>query len=254
MTQNEDEDVSFDLEADSEAIPDKAVVLSQSDEPDPAAEAFGRLEGQIALVRRAVEHLAAERADIVVPDYSPTLGQIARQLEAVTESLRGLAAQPALALTPSGIADQISLAAESMRRLERDRLSSAHQELRQSTQALLDVVALARTRSEQQRALYKVGGACLLSGLLLWSVMPGAIARSMPESWRWPERMATRMLGQPTIVDAGIRLIRSENPAQWDAIADSARFERDNREAISRCKQTARKTKTAVSCVVRVNF
>jgi hypothetical protein len=253
MNRNEDDDVSLDLEADSEAIPDKTEALSQSEETDPAAEAFGRLEGQIALVRRAVEHLAAERADIVIPDYSSTLRQMAGQLEAVTLNLGSLAAQPALALTPSGIADQIYRAAESMRRLEHDRLSIAHQELRHSTQALLDVVALARTRSEQQRVLYKVGGACLLSGLLLWTVLPGAIARSAPASWRWPERLATRMLGQPTIVEAGIHLVRSENPAQWDAITDAARSERDNREAINRCKQIARKTKTAVNCVVRIN-
>jgi hypothetical protein len=253
MNKNEDDDVSLDLEADSEAIPDKAVISSQPDEPDPAAEAFDRLEGQIALVRRAVEHLAAERADIVIPDYSSTLGQMAGQLQAVAQSLGKLASQPAMALTPSGIADQVSRAAESMRRLEHDRLASAQQELRQSTQVLLDVVALARTRSEQQRVLYKVGGACLLSGLLLWAVLPGALARTVPDSWRWPERMATRTLAQPSIVDAGIHLIRSENPAQWDAIADAARFERDNREAINRCKQTARKSKTAVNCVVRIS-
>lgn len=252
MNQNEDDDVSLDLEADGEAISDQAVVLSQPDEPDPAAEAFGRLEGQIALVRRAVEHLAAERADIVIPDYSPTLGQMAGHLKAVTQSLGSLADQPALTLTPSGIADQITRAAESMRRLEHDRLSSAHQELRHTTQALLDVVALARTRSEQQRVLYKFGGACLLTGLLLWAVLPGAVARSVPSSWRWSERMATRMLGQPSIVEAGILLIRSEDPVQWDAIADAARFERDNRQAIIRCKQTARKTKTVVYCVVRI--
>lgn len=254
MNQNDDDDVSLDLDADSEAIPDKTEALSQSDETDPAAEAFGRLEGQIALVRRAVEHLAAERADIVIPDYSSTLRQMAGQLEAVTLNLGSLAAQPALALTPSGIADQISRAAESMRRLEHDRLASAQQELRQSTQALLDVVTLARTRSEQQRVLYEVGGACLLTGLLLWAVLPGAIARSVPASWRWPERMATRMLGQPSIVEAGIHMIRSEDPAQWDAIADAARFKHDNREAINRCKQIARKSKTVVSCLVRINF
>lgn len=253
MNRNEDDEVSLDLEAENEAIPDRAIVLSQSDEPDPAAEAFGRLEGQIALVRRAVEHLAAERADIVIPDYSPTLGQMAGQLEAITQSLRGLAAQPALSLTPSGITDQISRAAESMRRLEHDRLSSAQQELRQSTQALLDVVALARTRSQQQRVLYKVGGMCLLSGLLLWAVLPGAIARSVPASWRWPERMATRMLGQPSIVEAGIHLIRSDDPAQWDAIADAARFERDNREQIGRCKQLVRKAKAPANCVLRIS-
>lgn len=253
MNQNEDDDVSLDLEAENEAIPERAEVISQPEETDPAAEAFGRLEGQIALVRRAVEHLAAERADIVIPDYSPTLGQMAGQLAEVRQTLGSLAAQPALALTPSGIADQITRAAESMRRLEHDRLSSAQQELRHSTHALLDVVALARTRSQQQRVLYKVGGACLFTGLLLWAVLPGAITRSVPASWRWPERLATKMLGQPSIVEAGIHLIRSENPAQWDAIADAARLEHDNREQIGRCKELVRKTKASASCVVRIS-
>jgi len=253
MNQNEDDDVSLDLEADSEAIPDKTVVLSQSDEPDPAAEAFGRLEGQIALVRRAVEHLAAERADIVIPDYSPTLGQMAGQLEAVMQNLGSIAAQPALTLTPSGIADQMSRAAESMRRLEHDRLSIAHQELRHSTQALLGVVEQARTRNGQQRALYKAGGAGLVAGMLLWAILPGLVARSVPANWRWPERMATRALGQHSVVEAGIQLIRSEDLAQWDAIAEAAMFERDNREQIGRCKQLVRKTKASVSCVVRIS-
>lgn len=253
MNQNEDDDVSLDLDADSETVPDKALVLSQPDEPDSAAEAFGRLEGQIALVRRAVEHLAAERADIVIPDYSSTLGQMAGQLEAVTQSLGSLAAQPALALTPSGIADQISQAAESARRLDHDRLSSAQQELRHSTHALLGVVEQARTRNVQQHALYKIGGAGMLAGMLLWAVLPGMAARSVPASWRWPERMATRTLGQPSIIEAGIHLIRSEDPAQWDAIAEAARFERDNREPINRCKHMARKTKASASCVVRIS-
>ena len=253
MNQNEDDDVSLDLEAENEAIPERAEVISQPEETDTAAEAFGRLEGQIALVRRAVEHLAAERADIVIPDYSPTLGQMSGQLETVSHSLANLAAQPALALTPRGIADQITRAAESMRRLDHDRLASANRELRDSTQTLLDVVALARTRSEQQRVLYKVGGACLLSGLLLCAALPGVIARSVPASWRWPERLATRMLGQSSIVEAGIQLIRSENPAQWDAIAEAAKFERDNREQIGRCKQSVRKAKVPSSCFLRIS-
>lgn len=253
MNKNEDDDVSLDLEVENEAIPDQAQVLSQPDEPDPAAEAFGRLEGQIALVRRAVEHLAAERADIVIPDYSSTLGQVAGRLKDMAERVGTISKLPALALTPAKFAEQIERAAESTRRQDHERLHSARQDLQHSTQVLLGIVEQTRTRSAQQRALYKVGGACGLASALLCAILPGAIARAVPASWRWPERMAMRSLGQPSIVEAGILLIRSENPAQWDAIADAARFERDNREAIDRCKQIARKSKTAVSCVVRIN-
>ena len=46
--------------------------------PDPAPLAFEALRGEVALVRRAVAGLAAERASIDIPDYSETLGQIIR--------------------------------------------------------------------------------------------------------------------------------------------------------------------------------
>jgi hypothetical protein len=253
VNQNEDDDVSLDLDADNEAVSDESVAALQPEETDPAAQAFGRLEGQIALVRRAVEHLAAERADIVVPDYSATLGQLAGQLKDMTQSIDSISELPAFALTPTTIAEQIERAAEFSRRQDHERLHSARQELQYSVQSLLDIVEQARTRTSQQRALLKVGGVCLLAGALLCAILPGAIARSAPASWRWPERMATRNLGQPSIVEAGIHLIRSEDPAQWDAIAEAAKFERDNRDALARCNQAAKKSKAAVSCLVRIS-
>lgn len=253
MNQNEDDEISLDLEAESDGAPEETEAALQPDEPDLAAEAFGRLEGQIALVRRAVEHLAAERADVVIPDYSATLGHLAEQLKEMAQSINTITGLPALALTPAQIAEQIERATESTRRQDREQLHSARQELRYSTQSLLGIAEQARTRTAQQRALYKVGGICLLAGTLLCTILPGTVARSMPANWRWPERLATRTLGQPSIVEAGIHLIRSEDPAEWDAIAEAAKFERDNRDALDRCKQAANKSKAAVSCLMRIS-
>ena len=47
-------------------------------EADPATLAFEALREEVALVRRAVAGLAAERTSIEIPDYSETLGQIMR--------------------------------------------------------------------------------------------------------------------------------------------------------------------------------
>lgn len=251
MNRNEDDEVSLDLESDSEEVNEPATE-PQPDAPDPAAEAFRQLEGQIALVRRAVEHLAAERADIVIPDYSTTLGQLVGQMKEIAENVGTLSRQPALTLTPAKIAEQIERGTETTRRQDHERLQFARQELQNSTQLLLGIVDHARTRTDQQRLVYKVGAVCLLAGAVLWSILPGAVARTVPASWRWPERMATRMLDQASIVEAGIFLIRSENPTQWDAIAEAARFERDNRERLAQCKENAEKAKAAVSCVVRI--
>ncbi|WP_341210853.1 DUF6118 family protein [Sphingomonas paucimobilis] len=63
---------------------------------DPA-EAFDRLraviEGQdreLALLRRAVEGLAAERAHIDVPDYSETLGRMQQGVDATAERIAAI--------------------------------------------------------------------------------------------------------------------------------------------------------------------
>jgi len=58
----------------------------------------------MALMRRAVEHLAAEKADIVIPDYSTTLGEMAKRLSAIAQGLVAIADKPAVQLTPEGLA------------------------------------------------------------------------------------------------------------------------------------------------------
>jgi hypothetical protein len=51
-----------------------------------------------------------------------------------------------------------------------------------------------RTRRE---LIIVVGG--VLAGILLWSILPGAVVRSLPESWHAPDWMAARMMGgEPT--------------------------------------------------------
>jgi hypothetical protein len=45
---------------------------------DPAEAAFARMQGELALLRRAIEAMAAERAGLEIPDYSATLSQIHR--------------------------------------------------------------------------------------------------------------------------------------------------------------------------------
>ena len=47
-----------------------------------AAEAFEAMRGELALLRRAVEGLAAERGAIDVPDYTETLGRMQQGVDA----------------------------------------------------------------------------------------------------------------------------------------------------------------------------
>jgi hypothetical protein len=123
-TDTDDVDLTLDLEP--EPNPDPPAPEAAG---DPAAEAFARLEGELALMRRAVQHLAAERADIVIPDYGTTLTDMAKRMGTISESLKGMAGHPAMQMTPDSIGNRIAAAAEAARRTDQDRISQARDDL-----------------------------------------------------------------------------------------------------------------------------
>jgi hypothetical protein len=239
------EEVTLDIEVEAEPEPAKVEI-------DQAAEAFARLEGEMALMRRAVQHLAAERADIVIPDYGPTLTEMTKRLGAIAGSIGAIAEHPAMQVTPDGFGKRIEAAAQAARRDDQGRINDAHNELRQAAQGMRGVTSHARTSAEQRRKLFQTAGGGVLGGILIWSFLPGTIARAMPESWQWPERMARHVLGDQTITDADIRLIRSQNPKAWDEIAEAAALLEVNRAAIRRCRELAQRSKGQVQCTVHV--
>lgn len=245
MENADNEEVTLDMEVEPEPEPAKVEI-------DQAAEAFARLEGELALMRRAVQHLAAERADIVIPDYGPTLTEMTKRLGAIAGSIGDIAEHPAMQVTPDGFGRRIEAAAQAARRDDQGRINDAHNELRQAAQDMRVVTSHARTSAEQRRKLFQAVGGGVLGGILLWSFLPGTIARAMPESWQWPERMAARMVGEETPWTAGIRLMRAGDPGMWNAIVQASMIARENRQAITGCVKSANATRQSVRCNVRV--
>jgi hypothetical protein len=249
----ETDDVELDLEPDDEPQPERVSSAALDGDIDPATQAFARLERQMALMRRAVEHLSTERAEITVPDYSATLGKLASDLAKVTQSVAQIASEPALKHTPQTMAERIAQAAEIARRSDHERLLQAQIELGTAGEDLRCMVGTIRTAAEQRQRTTRVAGAGVLIGILLWAGLAGPIARSLPESWQLPERMARRALGAATLVDAGARLLQSADPARWEEVVEAAKLSADNRDAIKRCKSMARKTKRTANCLLRVD-
>lgn len=246
MDQTDTDEIELDTEMETDIEADAEV------DNNPAAEAFARLEGEMALMRRAVEHLAAERADIIIPDYDATLGEMAGRLGEMSLSLTVIAAKPAMQFTPKSMAERIEAAAQAARRTDHDQLAEARKNLNHAIQDMRGMVGVAHTIAEQRRRLAWMSGGGLLAGILLWSLLPGMAARSMPESWRWPERMATRMMGEPSPWEAGIRLLRTGNPEAWSALAQSADMQHDNRETIADCRKAANRAGKPVRCTLEI--
>lgn len=250
MEDDEYDEVQLDLEVEEPLAPEpKPEAVTET---DPATEAFARLEGEMAMVRHTVQNMARERADIVIPDYTATLGQMADQLTQVSKTLNTIGNKPAIELTPEDIAVQIKRASLDMQRDASDLFRQGRKDLDSATGQLNAIVGRVRTEDEQKRQTWRFAGVGFAVGILLWSILPGTIARAMPESWHWPERMARKAVGEPNIVEAGIRLIRSQNPEGWEELAATQRILNENREAFERCIEKAGKVERSVRCEFQI--
>ena len=253
MEDDQIEEVQLDLEVEEPPAPEAEPEIDTAEESDPATEAFARLEGEMAMVRHTVQNMARERADIVIPDYNSTLAQMADQLAQVSKTLSTIGNKPAIELTPEDIAVQIKRASLDMLRDSSDLFRQGRKDLDNATGRLTAIVGHIRTEDEQKRQTWRFASMGLAAGILFWSILPGTIARAMPESWHWPERMARKAVGEPTIVEAGIRLIRTQNPEAWEDLAAAQRLLSENREALERCNERAKKRESQVSCPVKVS-
>lgn len=246
MEQTDTDEVELDTEIDTEADAIGEV------ESDPAAEAFARLEGEMALMRRAVEHLAAERADIVIPDYGTTLGEMAGRLGEMSLSLFAIASKPVMQMTPEDMAARMQAAATQARRDDHIALADAQRQHVEAVRTLRAFAGDVASFNEQRRRLKWAASSGLLAGCLLWAVLPGMILRALPTSWHMPEAMARHIIGEPSLWEAGTRLMRTDSPEAWQAIADAAVMRRDNREAIDACERDAQKANQPVRCMIRI--
>jgi hypothetical protein len=231
--------------------------------PNAAAEAFAhlservaameeRLEGRMAVMARALEHIAIEKQSLEFPDYGPTLAKMNGYLATLAGQNKKIMEAPAMQLTPESMAERIGEAAQAARATDRATIKKSLELHHQVHADQMRVVGTIRTKQKQRwHILYYGGGAALVISLL-WLIYPGWAASIGPKSWLWPEQVARRTLGELTLWDAGIRLMRTGNLQGWQAIVDAAEMQQTNRDAIAECAKAAAKMKASVRCSVSV--
>lgn len=185
-----------------------------------AAQAFGELRAEISLLRRAVERLTDERT--ATPDYTPTLEELSKRLSNIKAYLKHVSETPALTQTPEGLAQSISAAATASRAHDHDLINSAASRMDERVRRIDAMIVRNRTVAEQEKELNYNRVAFLVAGMVLFAIVPGAIARSLPVSWAVPERIAARMLGL-TMWQAGEDIMEKADPNAWNAIAKRER-------------------------------
>ena len=150
------------------------------------------------------------------------------------------------------MAEQIAAAGKTSRAEDSATITQARERIDKAA-AKMEYLAskVASAREQRCHLLWATGGG-VVAGVLLWSALPGVVLRALPQSWHMPEAMAAHIIGEPTLWDAGIRLMRAGNPDGWQAIVDAADMRQANRDAIAACERTATKTKEPVRCTVRI--
>ncbi len=243
---------------------DEQSLLNETDsQPDAASEAFARLsarvagmeerlEGRMAMMTRAVEHLAIERQSIEIPDYTPTLAQMNSHLATLVGETRAISESPAQRLTPKSLAHEIAEAAKIAREADRATVVQSLNLHRETDADLKRAIGTVRTKEEHRWYTIYCGASAVLAVSLLWLIYPGWAASIGPRSWLWPEAIARRTLGEASLWDAGTRLMRVGNPEGWQAIVDAADIRRANQVNLDACERAAAKAKQRVHCMIRI--
>ena len=231
--------------------------------PNAAAEAFAhlservaameeRLDGRMAVMARALEHIAVEKQSLEFPDYGPTLAKMNGYLATLAAQTKNIMDAPAMQLTPESMAERIGEAAEAARATDRATIKQSQELHHQAHADQMRAVGTIRTKQGQRWHMFHCGGGAALAVSLLWMIYPGWAASIGPQSWHWPERVARRTLGEASLWDAGIRLMRAGNPNGWQVIVNAADLARENRDTIATCEKAAAKAGKPVRCTISI--
>ncbi len=165
--------------------------------PDSAAspaEAFEALRHELSLLHNAVAGLTAAREKI--PDYRADFDELKEAIEDSCDRLAAIEQSPSLKLTPAVLTKEIVTAAKAARAEDERLLETARVSIHNAVGAINSIVQRGQAADRQHLRLVQAGIAGLLAGIVLWSFLPGAVARSLPASWHVPEWMAARTLGR----------------------------------------------------------
>ncbi|QNG44456.1 MULTISPECIES: DUF6118 family protein [Sphingobium] len=212
-----------------------------------------RLDGRLAVIARALEHIAVEKQSIEVPDYNPTLSKINAALAEIAKHMKAFSQSEALKMTPESIAERIIVSAEAARETDKASIKQAQMILHEAHADQMKAIGAIRTKDRQWWHMLYTSICTALAVSLLWLVYPGWAAGLAPSGWNWPERVAKRTMGEPSQWDAGLRLMRAGNPLGWQAIVDAVEMRQANRDAIAACERAAAKAEEPVRCTIRID-
>ena len=182
---------------------------TQSSPIEDFTRGFEALRGEVSLIRAAVEGLTAARERL--PDYSVTLAEMAQALREAAEGIERIEESPAVSLSPSDLTAEIVKASADARAEDRALLRETRDALSRSIGRMDGIVERGQAADRQWERIIWASSGGAIAGMLLMSILPGTVARSLPASWHVPEWMAARTIGINQR-QAGERMIATARP------------------------------------------
>lgn len=216
--------------------------LEQPGASDPAR-AFEDLRAEVLVMRRAVEALPVALEEHQPADYSQDLARMSQGLTAVEEQLAKMQQHPFWRMTPEQYGRAIALAGYKVVHESEQKFNRAVQSLEQERQQLANLIGQVRLRDQQRSWVIYVGIGALAFGLLisipLFRLLPfgldSRIAAFIMDRSRW---------------EAGIALMKADDPISWHSVVNDSNLVRDNRRVIEACRKTAIDTKKEQRCTI----
>ncbi len=182
---------------------------------DPA-QAFQELRGELTRLARLVDHLAS--APDRVPNYSSTLANMEQSLKSLRERLARIEASPAVQMTHDALIAKIVELSQVIRSQDRQMIIDAANTIGQAVGRIDGIVERGQAVNRQTWQHRSRAAGLVAGGILIWSIIPGPLARSLPASWHVPEWMAERAMNLKT-KDAGERLLSLARQREPEAFA-----------------------------------
>lgn len=204
------------------------------EEVDSAAAAFKDLLAEISVLRRAVEAIPAPLRENRPPDYAPTLGVIAKAIQAIERRLAGIEGHPAIKVTPEQHGRAIERAATNIVREPMETFRNEAAALGLERRQLSQIIGVALTQEPQRQWQLWFGGAGLALGLMLFPL----VATLAPGG----SYLAALAMGETDRRQAGGALMSEGSPEAWREFVAGANLVRANSEAIRMCRDVAAKS------------
>jgi hypothetical protein len=218
---------------------------------DPATRAFDALRDELLKVRQSVESLNVNIQQSRPYDNRKTLGQILRAQEGVETELQAMKSHPAISLTPDGFVRQLESSKNELLKVDQQNLRVVVDALKNNCIVLKNYVDEANEAALQKLMIAGAAFLFFCIGTLFSVTTVSTIVNLAPKSWHAPERIASSIL-EETMRNAGIRLIQTNNPSEWELINYGKDFMHKYYDTIEKCKKETIETRKETKCTISI--